>query len=96
MENENYNSAPVIDGQPEDGKATASLVLGIVGLLCCAPCAIVGLIMALQAKNAGNTSGKVTAGMILSIIALVLWVIMIIVNLATGGAVLSQYTDAIG
>lgn len=95
MDNENYTNAPVIDGQPEDGKATASLVLGIVGLLCCAPCAIVGLIMALQAKNAGNTSGKVTAGMILSIIALVLWVVAIIINAVSGGAFIAQYTDAL-
>ncbi|SEW22681.1 hypothetical protein SAMN05216413_1698 [Ruminococcaceae bacterium KH2T8] len=84
MENENYTNAPVIDGQPEDGKATAALVLGIVGILCCGPCAVVGLIMALQAKNAGNTSGKCTAGMVLSIIGIVLWIGALIFNIATG------------
>lgn len=95
MENENYTNAPVIDGQPEDGKATASLVLGILGILCCGPCAIVGLIMALQAKNAGNTSGKVTAGMVLSIIGLVLWALGIIINIATGGAYVNEIMDSL-
>ena len=70
--------------QPESGKATASLVLGIVGLLCCAPCGIVAIILATQAKNAGNTSGKVTAGLVLGIIAVVLWIVAIIVNAVTG------------
>ena len=40
--------------------------------------------MALQAKNAGNTSGKCTAGMVLSIIGIVLWIGALIFNIATG------------
>ncbi len=82
--------------QPEDGKATASLVLGIVGLLCCAPCGIVAIVLAKQAQNAGNTSGKAKAGFILGIIAVVLWAIGIIINLATGGAMLSGITESAG
>lgn len=70
--------------QPEDKKATTSLVLGIVGLLCCAPCGIAAIILAKQAKDAGNTSGKATAGLILGIIAVVLWIIAIIINAVTG------------
>ena len=37
--------------QPEDKKATTSLVLGIVGLLCCASCGIAAIILAKQAKR---------------------------------------------
>lgn len=86
MDNDNYTNAPVIDGQPEDGKATASMVCGIVGaVLCmCMPLGVAALVLSILAKKAGNTSGKATAGLILGIIILVLWVASLIINLTTG------------
>lgn len=62
------------------GKATASLVLGIVGLIAWLlplvgfPVTIVGLVMGVQGRN-GEKKGMATAGMVLSIIGLVLCVI---------------------
>lgn len=70
--------------QPEDKKATWALVLGIIGLVCCAPCGIAAIVLAKQAQNAGNTSGKAKAGFILGIIAVILWAVGFIISLATG------------
>lgn len=71
--------------QPEDGKATASLVLGILGLFCCGWLfGIIAIVLSTQAKKAGNTSGKVTAGFILGIVDIVLWAILLVVSMITG------------
>ena len=76
-------SAPTPGIQPEDGKATASLVIGIISLLICtcclpAPVGIASIILSKMAMNAGNTSGKAKAGMILGIINVVIAVLFII------------------
>ena len=76
-------SAPTPGIQPEDGKATASLVIGIISLLLCtccfpAPVGIASIILSKLAMNAGNTSGKAKAGMILGIINVVIAVLFII------------------
>ena len=86
MDNYNYVNTPVTGGQPEDGKATASMVCGIVGaVLCmCMPLGVAALILSLMAKKAGNTSGKATAGLILGIVILVLWAIWQVYAIATG------------
>ena len=47
----NYNQYPVEDKSAKNN-ATASLVLGIIGLCCCAPCGIVGLILGINSKKA--------------------------------------------
>ncbi|MCL2575905.1 MAG: hypothetical protein FWE33_05675 [Defluviitaleaceae bacterium] len=62
--------------QPGDGKATGSLVLGIISVVCCGslPFGLIGLILALSAKKDGFTGGKMTAGLVLSIIGLVFFV----------------------
>ena len=70
--------------EPESGKAKWSLILGIIGILCCAPCGIAAIVLSKQAQNAGNTSGQAKAGFILGIVAVVLWVVAIIVNAVTG------------
>ena len=63
----------------EHGKAVAALVLGIiscasfltgVGAILGVIVAIIGLVLAKQAKNAGNTEGICKAGFVLSIIGL--------------------------
>ena len=74
------------------GFAIASLVLGIVAIVSgCAwyvaiPCAIVGLILGIMANKVKKT-GMATAGIVLSIIALVLAVLVI----AGLGALLDVY-----
>ncbi len=92
MDNNN-NEAPQYYEQPQatwnndvpagsDGstQATWALVTGILGVVCCGPCAVAAIILAITAKNKGNTSGKVTAGLILGIIGCVIWVFGIIYN----------------
>lgn len=86
-------NAPVRE-PPKEGMATASLVLGIASLvtLCCCSvifvipivCAVLSLIFAgIYAKNPGDGKGKITAGRICSIIALVLAAILIFLLIIT-------------
>ena len=69
---------PVRFEEPAEGLATASMVMGILsfltfGILLSIP----GLIFAIVAKRQGNTSGRGTAGLILSIINIVFGVLLI-------------------
>jgi hypothetical protein len=64
------------------------LVLGIIGLLICAPCGIVALVLGNTAikeidanPGAYTNRGMVNAGRILGIIAIVLWVVGILISL---------------
>lgn len=77
------NDVPAEDNGSK--QATAALVTGILGVLCCGPCAVAALILAIMAKNNGNTSGKATAGLVLGIIGIIFWVIGIIFNLTNPG-----------
>ena len=87
----NYNQYPVEDKSAKNN-ATASLVLGIIGLCCCAPCGIVGLILGINSKKAKpENNGMATAGIVLSVIALVLWAILLIVQIASGAFSSSIY-----
>ena len=65
--------------QPKDELATASFVLGILSLIMMGfilgPLAI---IFANFAKKNGNTSSKVTAGLVTGIVGLVTWTIIIL------------------
>lgn len=65
---------------PEHGKAIASMVLGIVGVvlwffgyssIVSIVLGIIGLILSSNAKKAGNTEGIRTAGFVLSLISLI-------------------------
>lgn len=69
---------------PAHNKAIASLVLGIVGLCCCGICSVIALIMAVSAKNEGNNESIRTAGFVLGVIGVALWVIGVIVSMITG------------
>ena len=94
MENNNYeeqtnytqsvdsNNAP--DVQPQHGMAVASLVLGIIGIVCCTPLSILSLVFAIVAKKSGNTEGITTAGLVLGIIGICLIIISIIVYVVLG------------
>lgn len=85
-----------------NGKTIAALVLGIAGVvLSFIPyvsfiglvAAIVGLVFAIGERKK-NPSGMATAAMVLSIIALVFWVISIIVVIACAGAITSTILGA--
>ena len=56
----------------------ATVVLGIIGVVC----GIVGIILGVMAKKQGNTSGIATAGLVLSIIATALCAIFTIACIA--------------
>lgn len=78
------NSYPVEDSSA-NGMAIASLVLGIVSFFCCGlPCSVVGLILGIiSKKRKPENNGKATAGIVLSIIALVLWSAYFILAMVT-------------
>jgi hypothetical protein len=80
--------APVPAAAPSDGKT-----LGIVGLVLAFLFSLAGLIVSLiarsQSKKAGVSNGPATAGIIISIIGLLLTIIVIIVNVAVFGSLLS-------
>ena len=87
MDDQMNNNGPV-QYQPtqpapndKDGMATAILVLGILSIVCCAPCGIVALV--LRANNKDQISpekqGLVTACFITSIVGLCLWAIGLII-----------------
>ena len=84
------NSYPVEDSSA-NGMAVASLVLGIVSFFCCGlPCSVVGLILGIiSKKRKPENNGKATAGIVLSIIALVLWAIIVIFNFVAGSSFMS-------
>ena len=85
------NDAP--SGNAGDGNATASLVTGILGIVCCGPCAVAAIILSLNAKKKGTTkSGMATAGLVLGIIGCVIWAIGIVMNIVNP-VDYSQYLD---
>ncbi len=70
-----------MEQQPGKGAATASLVLGIISLvaawfgwvaLISIGCGIAGIICAANAKKAGFVGGMRTAGLVMSVIGLIL------------------------
>lgn len=90
--NHNYNPA---DNNGK-GKATASLVLGIISVVCwffgysallSAILGIIGLIMASGAKKLGFEGGTRTAGFVLSLIGLIGGVLIFVACVACVGAI---------
>ena len=86
-------------GQPpaNNQKAVWAMVLGIVGLLCCAFAGIAAIILGKQAQNEIDASGGVqggrgmaTAGFVLGIIAIVAWVIIVIFYVVVLGVAASS------
>ena len=71
----NPEMPPVPQYQPAKGLALASFLCGLGSLVCCMlPAAIVGLILGRSAKKKGNRSGLRRAGVICSIVGLILTV----------------------
>lgn len=78
--------------QHSNGAAVASLVLGIVGLctgwlygLGCI-LGIVGIVMSANAKKQNGPSGMATAGLVLSILAVVFGAVTLACTVCVGGA----------
>ncbi len=95
--NQQFNQAyqyPQYQETPEPGKnfAIASLVLRIASFLCCGTiCTIIGIIFGIMSKSRQKeNNGMATAGIVLSIIALVLGIVFSIIAFATG--LLDAYT----
>ena len=93
---ENYNQNYNQGDQPKKGAATASMVLGIIGVvfwffgygaLVSVVLGIIGLVLAGSAKKAGNVSGVRTAGFVLSLISLIGGAIFFVACVACAGAI---------
>ena len=96
-ENENYQQtpSPAPDGKvPGKGAATASLVIGIIGVVCwffgysaivSVILGIIGLVLSGNAKKAGFEGGIRTAGAVLSLIALIGGAVVFVVCVACIG-----------
>ncbi|MBQ4347133.1 MAG: DUF4190 domain-containing protein [Firmicutes bacterium] len=91
---QNYNQPPQ---QGTDGRAIASLVLGIIGLVCTFVIgqgiiglilAIVGLVLGKKAKKE-NPSGMATAGVVLCWISIIVCIIVVVLAIVLVGAVIS-------
>lgn len=71
---------------PAPAPASDGKTLGIVGLVLAFVFSLAGLIVSIIARNqskaAGVPNGPATAGIIISIIGLVVWVIIVIANIA--------------
>ena len=87
--------------EPGRGKATASMVLGIVavvffftglGAIVSVVCGIIGLVISNQSKAEGTSSAVRTAGFVLSLIGLIVGAIVVIASiilLVVAGSALS-------
>lgn len=78
------NGYQPVPQQPQHGMAVASLVLGILGVLCCGSglFSVLAIVFSSMAKKAGNQEKITSAGMILGIIGAVICVLAIILNIA--------------
>ena len=78
-----YGEEAVKEKNPESGKSTAAMILGIISLfLCLGPvsfiCGVIATILGSIAwKRSEKTVGK--GGMIMGIISIVLWILLILV-----------------
>ena len=77
------NGYQPVPQQPQHGMAVASLVLGILGVLCCGSglFSVLAIVFSSMAKKAGNQEKITSAGMILGIIGAVICVLAIILNI---------------
>lgn len=97
-QNNQYNQPyqyPQYQDIPEPGKnfAIASLILSIVSIVCCGNtiCAILGIVFGvISRQRQKENNGMATAGIVISIITLVLGIIGIIFAVAAG--ILETYT----
>lgn len=78
------NGYQPVPEQPQHGMAVASLVMGILGVICCGSglFSILAIVFSSIAKKGGNQEKITSAGMILGIIGLVMCVIATILYFA--------------
>ena len=85
----------MVDENAGNGKGLgiASLVCGIcsIVLCCCMPVGVAGLILGIVAKKKGDKSALSTIGIVLSILALVIWVINLIYIFVKFGSYTAYY-----
>lgn len=89
-----FPGAPVSSGRaffPEESQATTGLVLSIIGLFCCGLPSAIGVYISFtekQAISAGRrdpaNEGQVIAGIVIGIVACIIWGIGALVALAVG------------
>lgn len=99
MDDQMNNNGPVhyqptqTPGNDNDNYATAILVLGILSIVCCAPCGIVALVLRAGNKDqiSEDKQGLVTAGFITSIIGLCLWGIGLIIYIFSAVLAISMF-----
>lgn len=79
-----YNNLNPVEDSSAKKMAIASLVLSLVSFICCGlPCSIAGLVLGIiSKKRQPENNGIATAGIVVSIVALVLWVVFIIFAVA--------------
>lgn len=98
---EEFNNYGSPSNDPESkGMAIASMVLGIVSivLVCCTyflsiPCAIVGLVLGIMQNKTHGKNGMATAGIVCSIVSIVLSIIFIIINALYTAPLLSELNE---
>lgn len=88
----NFNTPST--NEPENkGMAIASMILGIVSIVCCwswyicLPCGVIGLVLGIMFNKKNGSIGMSKAGVICSIVGMVLCVLLLIVCFALLGAV---------
>lgn len=89
MDNENFEtfSESSVD-TVKSSVAVWTLVLGILSIVCCAPCGIASIIVWAINKDkfADADKGKAKAGLICAIIGVVLWVLGLIISAVSGAS----------
>jgi|GEM_PF-1216732 len=94
-----YPAYPVMVAQKTPGEATASLVLGIVGLFVCPIiCSLLAIIFGIKARNMIDASGgylggrsQAQAGLILGIVGMAIGTLGTIIALAAAGSASSMF-----
>lgn len=83
------NNQPQVSDNSK-GLAITSLILGIVSFFCCGPVSsIVGLVLGIMSRKKNSSdNGMATAGIVLSIIALVLWIAILIWSIVMTGSIM--------
>jgi hypothetical protein len=86
-----YAGPPGYQPPESNKKALWSLILGIVGLVCCGFAAIAAIVLANQARNeirmsggAQTGGGQAQAGLILGIVGCALWALGLVFYLIVG------------
>lgn len=87
----NNNQSQIPYNSPEENKsgknlAVASLVLSLVSMFCCGlPCSIAGVVCGVMSKKKQpQNNGMAIAGIVISIVSIVIWLIALVFMLCVG------------